>query len=135
MSFIAMSIEQKPIYRYLLAIGGRYRGTLVQQGTLVPRYIFSTGTVGTSKKKYRYRSGATFISQFLGGTRYFRKIFYNKKRSLHILASTFRSNRLKDLFLKYNIAILSSAAIESFFSTGKDIRYKNSCSICASLSL
>ena len=29
-------------------------------------------------KKYRYRSAGTFTSQFLGGTRYFCKIFYNK---------------------------------------------------------
>ena len=45
---------------------------------VVPRYLFSTGTVGTLEKvpvpKCRY-----FFSQFLGGTRYFCKIFYNKK--------------------------------------------------------
>ena len=39
----------------------------------VPRYFFSTGTVGTLENKYRYRSGGTFISQFLGDTRYFSK--------------------------------------------------------------
>ena len=41
----------------------------------VPRYFFSTGTVGTLEKMYRYRSAGTSISQFLGGTRYFCKIF------------------------------------------------------------
>ena len=45
----------------------------------VPRYFFSTGAVGTLERKYRYRSAGTFISQFLDGTRYFCKIFYNKK--------------------------------------------------------
>ena len=42
--------------------------------------FFSTGTVGTLEKKYLYRSGGgTFISQFLGGTRYFCKTLCNKK--------------------------------------------------------
>ena len=47
----------------------------------VTRYYFSTGTVGTLEKKYRYRSVGTFISQFLGGTLYFCKIFCNQKKS------------------------------------------------------
>ena len=41
------------------------------------RYFFGTGTVGTLKKKYWHRSVGTFISQVLGGTRYFCNIFYN----------------------------------------------------------
>ena len=45
----------------------------------VPRYFFSTGTAITLEKEYRYRSAGTFVSQFLGGTRYFCKIFCNKK--------------------------------------------------------
>ena len=44
----------------------------------VLRYFFSSGAVGTLDKKYRYRSAGTFIFQFLGSTRYFCKIFYNK---------------------------------------------------------
>ena len=75
----------------------------------VPRYFFSTGTVDTLEKKYRYRSAGTFVSQFLGGTRYFCKIFCNKTnnnkmKSAQLHLYTFHSNRSKDLFLEYNAA-------------------------------
>ena len=43
----------------------------------VPQYFFSTDTVGTLEKKYRYCSASTFIFIFLGSTRYFFKIFCN----------------------------------------------------------
>ena len=70
-----------------------YRGTFLVP---VPSVLW--------KKKYRYRSAGTFTSQFLGGIRYFCKIFYyQKRRSLHNYS--FHSNRLKDLLLKYNTAM------------------------------
>ena len=103
---------------------GRHRWAvpryLYRSGT-VPRYFFSTGTDGTFGKKYRYRSAGTFVSQFLGGTRYFCKIFCNKKiviekvKSAQLHLYTFHSNRLKDLCLECNAANPSSAAIERFF--------------------
>ena len=72
-------MEKRGDFNNVRPIGRQYRGTKV------PRYFFSTGTVGTMEKKYRYRSAGTFISQFLGGTRYFCKIFYSRpmiKKSL-----------------------------------------------------
>ena len=51
-----------------LAIGAQYRGTFLVPA---PSVLW--------KKNYWYRSGGSFISQFLGGTRYFCKIFCNKK--------------------------------------------------------
>ena len=44
-----------------------------------------------------------------------------KLAQLGLLLDTFHTNHLKDLFLEYNIAIPSSAAMERFFFLGKDI--------------
>ena len=105
---LSMEYQQQVFCRRIWAVLRCFRST-----------FFSTDTVGALEKKYRYHNADIFISQFLGGTRYFCKIFYTKKRSLH--SYIFGSNCLNDLFLKYNTAISSSAAIERFIFTGKDI--------------
>ena len=67
----------------------------------VPRYFFRTGTVATLEKKYSYRSAGTFTSQFLGGTRYFCKIFYNikeKSAQLHLPQQSFKKFVFKILY-------------------------------------
>ena len=93
----------------------------------VPRYFFSTGTVGTLEKKYRYRSAGTFVSQFLGGTWYFCKIFCNniviiknvKSAQLHRYTVHIPQQSFERFVLECSAASPSSAAIERFFSHEK----------------
>ena len=57
----------------------------------MPRYFFSTGTVGTLEKKYWYRSAGTFFLNFQAVLSTFAKSFIIKKKSaqLHLPQQSF----------------------------------------------
>ena len=94
-------------------IGGQYRGTFLVP---VPSILWKKVPV----PQCRY-----FCFSIFGGTRYYCKIFCNKKiitkkvKSAQLHLYTFHSNCLKDLFLEYNAANPSSTAIKRFFSQEK----------------